>query len=89
MGVVRDIFAGSDGKVDEQALVSVLGFLLGCFYQGWSVIKLQQPFDAGGFGMFVGALVGGSCAGFGLRSAFAGGSIPIPVPKGGGYDNPN
>jgi hypothetical protein len=86
MGILRQLVTGPKGEVDEQAMISIVtaGVILGLSV--YSVVWMRQQFDPLALGSGVGALVGGSSAGFGLRSMWS--APALPVPPGGGYDNP-
>ncbi len=65
---LTELLTDSHGQTDEQALISLIG--AGVFFglEIYSVVIRCQPFDAFGFGAGIGALLGATSAGFGLRA---------------------
>ncbi|OYV35521.1 MAG: hypothetical protein B7Z80_18100 [Rhodospirillales bacterium 20-64-7] len=61
-----ELIEGSDGKLDEQPLLSIIGVLtfLGLCVHGQLT---HTPFDAQGFGIGFGAVMGATLAGLGFR----------------------
>ncbi|OYY04696.1 MAG: hypothetical protein B7Y73_03565 [Acidocella sp. 35-58-6] len=55
-------------QIDEQALISLLGAAVFLGLEIYSVVWHGQSFDAFGFGAGIGALLGATSAGFGLRA---------------------
>lgn len=56
------------GQTDEQALISLTGAMVFFGLEIYSVAVHGQNFDPFGFGAGIGALLGATSAGFGLRA---------------------
>jgi hypothetical protein len=66
-----ELFEGDDGRLDEQAVLSIL---LGCalvFFEGWVVLVRHEMFDALGFASACTAFLTGSLGMLTVRSRFA------------------
>jgi hypothetical protein len=58
----------NQGRPDEQALISLVGAAVFFGLEIYSVAVKGQNFDPFGFGAGIGALLGATSAGFGLRA---------------------
>ncbi len=70
----------NQGRPDEQALISITGAVVFFGLEIYSVAVRGQSFDPFGFGAGIGALLGATSAGFGLRARWTpddGGSAGI------------
>jgi hypothetical protein len=68
---VTELIEGSDGKLDEQPLLSILGVLTFLGLTIYSVIT-GRHFDYEAFGIGFGAVMGATLAGLGFRAAKGG-----------------
>jgi len=62
-----ELIEGGDGKLDEQALLSIILVLTFCGLCIHAQIT-RTPFDAQGFGIGSGAVMGATLAGMGFRA---------------------
>ncbi len=62
------LLTDNQGRPDEQALISVIGAIVFFSLEIYSVAVRGQNFDPFGFGAGIGALLGATSAGFGLRA---------------------
>lgn len=65
---IGQLLSDGHGQTDEQALISLLGAVVFFGLEIYSVVWHGQNFDAFGFGAGIGALLGATSAGFGLRA---------------------
>jgi hypothetical protein len=63
-----ELIEGKDGKLDEQALLSIILGLGLLFLQVWAVIAQKQHFDVVSFGEAAAMFTLSSPSGLGLRS---------------------
>ncbi len=62
------LLTDNQGRPDEQALISIAGAMVFFSLEIYSVAVKGQTFDPFGFGAGIGALLGATSAGFGLRA---------------------
>jgi hypothetical protein len=62
------LLSDGNGQADEQALIAICGALVFFGLEIYSVVWHGQNFDPFGFGAGIGALLGATSAGFGLRA---------------------
>ncbi len=62
------LLTDNQGRPDEQALISIAGAAVFFGLEIYSVAVRGQNFDPFGFGAGIGALLGATSAGFGLRA---------------------
>jgi hypothetical protein len=62
------LLTDNQGRPDEQALISISGAMVFFSLEIYSVAVKGQNFDPFGFGAGIGALLGATSAGFGLRA---------------------
>ncbi len=67
-GFIRQLLDDGRGNTDEQAVISLLGAAVFLGLEIYAVVWHGQNFDAFGFGAGIGALLGATSAGFGLRA---------------------
>ncbi|MDE8345617.1 MAG: hypothetical protein POH28_05500 [Acidocella sp.] len=65
---VTDLITDHRGRVDEQALLSICGAVVFFALEIYTVVVRGAVFDPFGFGAGIGALMGATSAGFGLRA---------------------
>lgn len=68
---IAALLSDSNGQTDEQALISLCGAAVFFGLEIYSVIWHGQNFDPFGFGAGIGALLGATSAGFGLRARWS------------------
>ncbi|HQT63929.1 MAG: hypothetical protein B7Z75_03900 [Acidocella sp. 20-57-95] len=68
MRFLQQLLDDGRGNTDEQALISLLGGAVFLGLEIYSVAWRGQNFDPFGFGAGIGALLGATSAGFGLRA---------------------
>lgn len=65
---IAGLFSDGQGRPDEQAVISVAGAAVFFGLEIYTVVVHGQNFDPLAFGAGVGALMGATSAGFGLRA---------------------
>jgi hypothetical protein len=65
---VSALLSDDQGRLDEQAIISIAGAAVFLALEIYSVVVRGQTFDPFGFGTGIGALLGAASAGFGLRA---------------------
>ncbi len=65
---LKDLLTDHQGRVDEQALLSVCGAVVFLGLEIYAVVVRGELFDPFGFGAGIGTLLGATSAGFGLRA---------------------
>ncbi|MDR3520447.1 MAG: hypothetical protein P4L54_02410 [Acidocella sp.] len=66
--LIGQLLSDGHGQIDEQALISLLGAAVFFGLEIYSVAWRGENFDPFGFGAGIGALLGATSAGFGLRA---------------------
>lgn len=64
-----ELIQGEDGRLDEQAALSIIGYLTLCGLEGYAVVVLRQAFDPQNFGIALGALAAATLGGMGFRAS--------------------
>lgn len=66
--LINDLLTDHQGRLDEQALLSICGAIVFFGLEIYSVVVRGEAFDPFGFGAGIGTLLGATSAGFGLRA---------------------
>ncbi|MGC8530467.1 MAG: hypothetical protein ACP5M1_00380 [Acidiphilium sp.] len=68
--VLRGLLTDAQGRIDEMALLTILGLLSFIGLEIFAVVVRHQHFDAEGYGMGLGSAIGAATLGMGLKSKF-------------------